>query len=251
MNAKTPAARGAFLLATKRHDTRIRGVPLLRYRTSTVFNFYTAGLTPSQDFRSHEHQTNRISTMAVSATLSFLMEQFDKRVADKPTREKFYHDVMEFSYHQPFTAVETVHSLFQGQPADPFTATIATVVWLCACASFLCARWFMQLISGASPGARQRAIKGSNKKKEERILWEKLAAVKRPERNPQENTPPYRETTAIKSPDTADESGSDSGGGKGNGQNVLTPPGGAAQSPLLQAMGESEKLRRDIERSLR
>lgn len=46
--------------------------------------------------------------MAVSATLSFLVEQFDKRVADKPTREKFYHDVVEFSYHQPFIAVEAL-----------------------------------------------------------------------------------------------------------------------------------------------
>lgn len=44
-------------------------------------------------------------TMALSATLSFLIRQFDERVADKATRDKFYDDVMEFSYRQPFIAV--------------------------------------------------------------------------------------------------------------------------------------------------
>lgn len=43
--------------------------------------------------------------MTLSATLSFLIRQFDERVADKATRDKFYDDVMEFSYRQPFIAV--------------------------------------------------------------------------------------------------------------------------------------------------
>ncbi|PWW78114.1 hypothetical protein C7212DRAFT_351340 [Tuber magnatum] len=222
--------------------------------------------------------------MAVSATLSFLMEQFDKRVADKSTREKFYRDAVEFSYHQPFIAAFVLSQFmfallpllgFLGFSLGvaiitlgvcgfwigvglcvlfstlAFTATIATLVWLSACASFLCARWFMRLVSGAPPGARKHAIKGSDKKKEERILWEKLSAVKRPERKPQENTPPNRETTAARSPDTADEPGSDGGSGKGDGQDVLTPPGDTVQSQPLQTLSEGEKLRRDIERSLR
>ncbi|RPB05652.1 hypothetical protein L873DRAFT_1756950 [Choiromyces venosus 120613-1] len=221
--------------------------------------------------------------MAASATLSFLMEKFDKRVADKPTREKFYHDVVEFSYHQPFIAAFVLLQLmFSLLPllgflsfslgvviitlgicgfwigvglcvlfsTLVFTATIATVVWLCACASFISARWSTQLVSGAPTGVKQYAIKGSDKK-EDRVPRDKPAAVKRPERKLQENIPPYRETTVVKSVDTADESGSDTGSGKSNGQKVPTPPGDTTQPPPLQTSSEAEKLRRDIERSLR
>ncbi|KAG0635710.1 hypothetical protein HOY80DRAFT_910294 [Tuber brumale] len=222
--------------------------------------------------------------MAVSATLSFLAEQFDERVADKSTREKFYHDVVEFSYHQPFIAAFVFSQFmfallpllgFLGFSLGvviitlgicgfwigvglcvlfstlAFTATIATAVWLCACASFLCARWFMRLVSGAPPGVKQYAIESSDKMKEERTLRDKSSAAKRPERKLQENAPPYRETIAVKSTNSADESGSDSDSEKGNGQQVLTPPGNTAQSQPLPTLSEGEKLRKDIERSLR
>jgi hypothetical protein len=43
--------------------------------------------------------------MTLSTSLSFLMHQVDSKVADKPTREKLYNDMMEFSYRQPFIAV--------------------------------------------------------------------------------------------------------------------------------------------------
>jgi len=223
--------------------------------------------------------------MAVSATLSFLVEQFDKRVVDKPTREKFYHDVVEFSYHQPFIATfvfsQFIFALlpllgFLGFSLGAaiitlgicgfwigvglcvlfstlaFTATIATVVWLCACASFLCARWFTQLVSGAPTEVKQRAIKGPDKK-EDRISRDKPAVVRWTEEELQENTLPYRETTVAKSAITTDESGSDSGSRKDNGQKVLTRPGDTAQPQPLQPLNEAERLRlrRDIERSLR
>jgi len=94
--------------------TRERGVtPAPSYQPQLL---HGRANPPSQDIRSHEHQTKGVYIMAVSATLSFLMEQFDKRVADKSTREKFYHDVVEFSYHQPFIAVGgSVYCLFWGQ----------------------------------------------------------------------------------------------------------------------------------------
>lgn len=110
----------------------------------------------------------------------------------------------------------------------------------------------MQLVSGAPTGAKQYTIKGSDKK-ENRISRDKPTAVKRPEGRLQESSPPYRETTVVKSINATDESGSDSGSGGSSGQAELAEPWETAQPQPLQPLNEDEKLRlrRDIERSLR
>jgi len=110
----------------------------------------------------------------------------------------------------------------------------------------------MQLVSGAPTGVKQYAIKGSDQK-ENRISRDKPTAVKWPEGKLQEDSPPYRETTVAKSANTTDESGSDNGSGKGNGQKALARPGDAVQPQPGQPLNEDERLRlrRDIERSLK
>ena len=101
-----------------------------------------------------------------------------------------------------------------------FTATIATVVWACACGSFVCARWVMEVLVGTSEMSPPPtpSIKKATGRDDGKGIQAKAAYT------------------------TSESSGSDDGTAL---RRTLTPP------PEDRPSSEAEKLRKDIERSLR